>query len=32
MSLAWHARHQDEARHAWLRKTIVSAMAEPEPH
>jgi DNA-binding transcriptional LysR family regulator len=30
MSLAWHARHQDDARHSWLRKAIVSALAEPD--
>jgi DNA-binding transcriptional LysR family regulator len=28
MSLAWHARHQDSPRHAWLRKTIVTAVAD----
>jgi len=25
MSLAWHARRQDEPRHAWLRQAIVAA-------
>ncbi|WP_209605852.1 LysR family transcriptional regulator [Sinorhizobium kostiense] len=25
MSLLWHARHQDEPRHIWLRRTIVAA-------
>ncbi|MFC6487062.1 LysR family transcriptional regulator [Nitratireductor sp. GCM10026969] len=25
MSLAWHARHQDEPRHVWLRRTVVAA-------
>jgi DNA-binding transcriptional LysR family regulator len=25
MSLVWHARHQNEPRHAWLRKLIVDA-------
>ena len=28
LSLAWHARHQDAPRHAWLRRTIVAAAAE----
>lgn len=28
MSLAWHARHQDSPRHAWLRGIIVQAAAE----
>ncbi|MCC5859155.1 MAG: hypothetical protein JJT90_13425 [Ectothiorhodospiraceae bacterium] len=25
MSLLWHARHQMESRHIWLRRTIVAA-------
>ncbi len=25
MSLLWHARHQDDPRHVWLRSTIVAA-------
>ena len=25
MSLVWHARHQDTARHTWLRRVIVAA-------
>ncbi|MCA1440425.1 LysR family transcriptional regulator [Ensifer sp. IC4062] len=25
MSLLWHARHQDELRHIWLRRTVVAA-------
>lgn len=28
MSLAWHARHQDSPRHAWLRGMIVAAVAD----
>ena len=28
MSLAWHARHQDSPRHAWLRGRIVAAASE----
>lgn len=28
MSLLWHARHQDEPRHTWLRDTIVAAAAD----
>lgn len=27
MSLLWHARHQDEPRHIWLRRAIVAAAA-----
>jgi DNA-binding transcriptional LysR family regulator len=27
ISLAWHARHQDEPRHAWLRRLGVAAAA-----
>jgi len=27
MSLVWHARHQDEARHAWLRSVVVASAA-----
>ena len=27
MSLVWHARHQDEPRHAWIRRTVVAAAA-----
>lgn len=27
MSLVWHARHQDEPRHTWLRRTVVAASA-----
>jgi DNA-binding transcriptional LysR family regulator len=30
MSLVWHARHQDEPRHAWLRRTVVAAAATLE--
>jgi DNA-binding transcriptional LysR family regulator len=25
MSLVWHARHQDEPRHVWLRRVVVDA-------
>lgn len=25
MSLLWHARHQDDPRHVWLRRTVVAA-------
>jgi DNA-binding transcriptional LysR family regulator len=25
MSLVWHARHQDDPRHNWLRRTVVAA-------
>ncbi len=28
MSLVWHARHQDEPRHIWLRQIIVAATME----
>ena len=28
MSLAWHARRQDEPRHVWLRHAVVAAAAE----
>ena len=28
LSLAWHARHQDAPRHAWLRRTVVAAAGE----
>ena len=27
ISLVWHARHQDEPRHAWLRRTVAAAAA-----
>ena len=27
MSLLWHARHQDDPRHVWLRRTLVAAAA-----
>jgi len=30
MSLAWHARNQDDPRHSWLRKAIVAATARSE--
>ena len=28
MSLAWHARRQDEPRHVWLRRVVVAAAAD----
>jgi len=28
MSLVWHARHQDSPRHVWLRRTVVTAVAD----
>jgi DNA-binding transcriptional LysR family regulator len=36
MSLVWHARHQDEPRHVWLRRIVVDAakavaVAAPRP-
>jgi DNA-binding transcriptional LysR family regulator len=27
MSLVWHARHQDDPRHVWLRRMVVAAAA-----